>query len=178
MAVAREVNQLREQLLQEISLHGFVSWSALSILVNKQSVSSCLHTRGITVPATIVQEIVTTSSKLFALLVLVEREHDILECLDKKIDDDVFPISSDHPLSLKLNGNATSVLEVQWKVPPRFEKCRHLDLPVGFIPPFLEMRETNRGSFGYIYKVRVGDGHLPGYSSVGRTYPFDISLLY
>ncbi|MCJ1251624.1 Serine/threonine-protein kinase Nek7 [Trapelia coarctata] len=165
MAVATGVGQLHQQLLQEISLRGFVSWSALSILVNEQSVSSCLRTRGIPAPAATVQEITTSSPKLFALLVLVGCEHDILECHDKNISDDVFPISTDLPLSMKLGRSITSVLEVQWKIPPRFEKFIHLDLPVGFIPPFLEKCEVNHGSFGYVYKVRVGDGHLLDYTS-------------
>ena len=158
---------LRELLEKEINCHNFILLDSLHRLINESNVLKCLHYYDIHLQPDNIQEIIARAPKLFALLVLLGGESRISDYLFKGFGDNCFPILSEEDVPDVGNGQRRQDLyRIQWNIPIILDKSRHLNLPVHFIPPFLDECLVNHGSFGYISKVRVADYHLPGYPSV------------
>lgn len=163
---------LREELDQELLRYNFISLSALHKLVHAASIQSCLFESGVTVQPNVLEEITSRSPKLFALLTLQGREYSIEDYHLTGFHDDNFPLLKEEDVPhVGSRDERLSIYRAQWKIPIVLEKSRHLDLPPEFVPPFLEERTVGHGAFGFVSRVRVADGHLPGYSSVRIKMP-------
>lgn len=169
---------LRQELLREKRVREFISISKLEELVTVSSVkeylSSYFGEPTTPIPPDLPQRIVPRARKLFAVLVLSELEGSISEfVIEHGVTDHVFPVSdSDAIPPLGSREERRKFLKEQWTIPPILKEGEHLELPLGTILPFLEMKYIEHGSFGAVYKVRVAEGHLEraslGYTAVRR----------
>jgi len=157
---------LRPRLLNEKKKLRFISIAALTRLITESSVAAHLAFRGIQHQRSGVSAIVSTAPKLFAILIILKLEHHILDFVRGGKTDDMFPISEADIPAFETEKHRQEFFLEQWTIPPRFDRKRHLEFPRNAKPPFLEKERSNNGTFGIIYKVKVADGHLPGYSAV------------
>ena len=153
--------KLYSKLDHEIEKYKFISVARLEELINQRAVSGIL---GEETSPEVSESIVSSSRKLFAILVLLDSEREILRFHEKNADDNEFPLSDDEELCCETAAHTrlhSEIMHKQWVVPPVFRKSQHLELPASYIPPFLEIDEIDGGSFGIVYKVTVAKGHLP-----------------
>lgn len=157
---------LRTKLEEEVSHLGFISISALRLLVTPDSVASCLQNI-LERDSPFFDTVVEKYSKIFALLVVEGVEGNIVEHLTEQVQDGRFPFLREEEVpNLPIGMEKEAVFRSQWKIPPVLEKSTHLDLPPGFIAPFIGRQDIAHGAFGFVYKTRVAEGHLPDYPPV------------
>lgn len=160
---------LRQCLLDEKKQNHLIYFGFLTQLMTESAVRDCLLSLGVqpSGETSIVSQIVPRALKLFSVLVLIGLEQYIIEFLKGGLTDESFPIYHAEELSfLKDDTCRLNFLREQWTVPPLLVRNRHLELLRECALPFVHKELSNNGSFGMIYKVKVADGHLSGYSSV------------
>jgi len=157
---------LRQLLLEEKKRMGFISVARLVELVTAESVAARLAFRGFHNDSPAVSAIVSTARKLFAILVLLELEHQAPALIRSGKSDSMFPIDETDIPPFETQHHLQAFFSEQWIIPPRFDRDKHLEFSGATVLPFLEKERANNGTFGVLYKVRLADGHLDGYSSV------------
>ena len=164
--------ELKQALEDELKLYKFIPLETLDRLITQESVASYLDENPLDRDATYLQQITSIAPKLFAILVLLGRENSIKDYLSKGFCDKNFPIldKSDIP-DIGRTEDKQELYKKQWQIPIVLQQSQHLDLPLEFIPPFLEQRYVHHGSFGAVYKVRVANGQLPQCNSVRAVIP-------
>ena len=161
---------LRQTLLEEKRRRGFISLAGIERLITPENVAAQLALRDLRPGPSSVFTIASTARKLFAILVLLELEHHAPNLIRERISDRLFPIhdKADIPL-FETESQRQAFFTEQWTIPPRFDRDKHLECPTATVLPFLEKERVNNGTFGILYRVKVADGHLHGYSSVPPT---------
>ena len=160
------VSDFKRVLEDELKTRDFVSLEALDRCLTSAQAAKHSHTNRPT--TALLDQIVFRARKLFALLVLLGYEHAIEQCLSKGFSDDKFPVWDKSQIPyVGIPHFQQELYRKQWCVPIVLHQDSHLDLPLEFVPPFLEIRYgIDGGGFGVIHKVRVAKGHLPQFDSV------------
>ena len=52
------------------------------------------------------------------------------------------------------------ILGLHWQIPPVLEQNIVLKFPKGFISPFYDYKQIGKGSYGTVWSLRVGGGHI------------------
>jgi hypothetical protein len=141
--------------------HEFIPDPALRELVTDESVLGALTSHGMAAGRDLAERIVSTARKLFAMLVLVEQEHYVLEYLDCPLCDDDLPIGREKVPKFRFDEEG-HFFRIQSKFPPVFERQTHLEISRDMVLPFLHTSYVDNGSFGLVYKAIVAEGHLSG----------------
>ena len=161
---------LKKELEDELRHKKFISLEALDRCIRPVHVKQHLQAKR---PSTATHhEIVSTAPKLFALLVLLGQGHAIEKYLSSGFCDKEFPVWDVNRIpDIGCTDLNQELYRKQWDIPPVLYQEHHLDLPLAFVPPFLD-KETfvNYGSFGLIHKVRVAKGHLREAEGHGPQY--------
>ena len=158
---------LKQRLEREIESHKFIQLKALHDLITEESIQAHLNVTKPDTQFADLREITSKSPKLFAILVLLGRECTIVEYHSRDFYDRSFPVlkPADIP-DIGYPADQQGIYIRQWHIPIVLKRSPHLNLPFEFVPPILEKCDVRNGSFGYVYKVRMADGHVPQYKSV------------
>lgn len=119
----------------------------------------------------LIDQIVSVAPRVFAILVLARLAHHTKYFVDEGLGDESLPMDEAAMPDFKTTDGKLNFIRIQQKLPPVFEKSKHLELPDGTILPFLDQSYSDNGSFGMIYKVTVAEGCLPGSGSVRAITP-------
>ena len=68
------------------------------------------------------------------------------------------------------------ILRLHWRIPPPLEQGVVLKYPRDFIAPFYDRKKIGTGSYGTVWSVRIGGGHIGDFKDVGRSYVFRNNL--
>jgi hypothetical protein len=138
----------------------FVSLEFLRQLFTPQFVRTCLESSEISQTRDLVDAIIYKAPKLFAVLLLIERENRIKSLLERGWDDDAWPLLEIEVPEFDIIQKKEEFYRAQWFIPPVLTKERHLELPGDAPLPFVQKDFGGNGSFGVIWKVKVSSGHL------------------
>jgi len=108
-----------------------------------------------------VDQIISVAPRVLAILVLAEGMHNIKYFFYKGLGDESLPMDEALMPDFETTDGKLNFIWIQQKLPPFFEKSKHLELPEDNILPFLDQRYLDDGSFGMIYKGTVAEGCLP-----------------
>lgn len=155
---------LKEELNRNRNYGGreFVPAQTLTKLVTQQTVHDTLGGIG----EDLIDRIASEAPRIFAILVLIEREYHILSFLDSRLCDEKLPIDEVNVPHFETEDDKHNFFRLQFCFPPIFKKHRHLELPEEIVLPFVELSHVANGSFGMVYKVKVAKGHLLGSADV------------
>ena len=148
-----------DQLQDIINTNNQISLEELRALLTPDFVHECLKSSGITSTSDLVDFIITKASKLFAVLVLIERVDSLTTLVESGWDDGVWPLSEAEIPQFDDIQKRQEFIEKQWLIPPVFTKERHMELP-GDAPLPLRKEYIGNGSFGVVWKVKFFPGHF------------------
>ena len=163
---------LRNQLLAA-KVDGFVSISALRNIVTESAIQQhvenyCNSSQSdiSVLGKTLLELFSTRARKLFALLVYCEL--DIRPFKDGLTDDSIFPIDENSSFPKDEQSDFDKLMRCQWELAPFWNTELHLTPPDDIPLDILFVKEpgatdVDPGSFGYITKVKIKEGHLVGY---------------
>jgi hypothetical protein len=152
---------LKEFLTDSKARSGFISYAKLREKMSTDAVQMHLESVNIILRMPLTLEVIFSSRKIIALLILLNMERFMDHFLTNSITDEIFPVNLGQ-LSFSPNReDSDSFFEEQWTVPFQFDPERHTELPKGARLPFLSTpKRIARGGFGIIYKVKVVDGTI------------------
>lgn len=142
--------------------HAYFPAGSLAALITRQNIYKALGD----IDEELVGRILCDASRVFAILVLIERKYHIFDFLDRRLCDDLLPIGKFDLPDFGAEDDRDKFYRLQFHFPPIFERHRHLELLEQMVLPFLRYSIIDNGSFGYVYKVKVAQGHLPGSQNV------------
>ena len=64
------------------------------------------------------------------------------------------------------------ILKLHWLIPPTLDQNVILKFPKDFVAPVYDRKKIGKGSYGTVWSVRVGGGHIRDREDVGRSYAF------
>lgn len=152
---------------------GFISLEAVHRIINEGTLEAYFRDNGYQLLPADWQKILLEAPRLFAIHVLLDRGCDVQKYLSRGYGDKDLPFFKmpDGP-EFGSPQDKESLYWGQWQIPATLVTTEHKTFPVGFKAPFAfeAPRPKASGAFGHVYEVRVADGHLPGYSSVGSAF--------
>lgn len=156
--------------LERAKEKGFIPLEAVHRIINAKTLEAYFRDNGIPLRPLESHEILSKAPRLFAIHVLLDRGCDVQKYLSRGYGDRnlAFLEMPDDP-ELGSFRDKKSLYDRQWQVPAPLIPEEHKTFPVGYIAPLIyaDTQPIDNGSFGYVYEVRVADGHLPGYTPVG-----------
>lgn len=151
---------------------GFVSLDSLKECMTEQKIKEHISSFSVHVgPEEL--KVIFTRPRLFAILVLLERETAVIALLaDIQNDMFFFHTKKDVPPMVGESNHRAKFFELQSQFPPMLScKDPPQEFPDSFRPPFLDESERGpSGSYGIVHRVKIAAGHLAGHSSVSRQY--------
>ncbi len=201
---ARYVQILKEKLEQEIKLHFFISNEFLQKLLSDDNIGNAGQSfhwqagpktkqyayelnpaattarpeddyQGMAEVDNTLPKIRHRAPKLFAILILLDKPHLILDLLKQGIDDTVlegpkrasyYHVEQDLLKGPELQDIRGGIFDTQWRF-PRILPHYHISFPGNkFIPPFIEPtpnKPIGEGSYGEVLRAKIPGGHLEGY---------------
>lgn len=145
----------------------YVSIRFLEKYITAESVESHLTSKGIPISSKTLQSIIAKGLSLFAILILLEREHDVNEIFNS-IQGDMLPFSNKETIPSVL-GQSSDQISAFWdhqaKFPPKLTPQQNYlrELPGSIELPFTEKSKEQRGgSYGTVFRVKIDEGYIDG----------------
>lgn len=154
-------------LTRELEGKRVLSLAYLNDLLTEESIRNHFRHQGIHVDAS-TPKLLLSRPRLFAILILLERERDVAT-IQRHIKDDSFVFYTEDEVPREI-GDRRAFFHHQAYVPLALT-CTYppQEFPAIFKPPFsFCSKESANGSFGIVRRVKVADGHLPDHNPVRR----------
>ena len=165
--------RLQEELRRNRNYDGreFIPTQVLTKLVTCETIHDTLKRSKMDVTKDLLEQIASEAPRIFAILLLAEREYHIFNFLDRHLCDDSLPIDEADVPDFETEDDRRNFFRTQLRFPPVFKKQRHLEVSEDIVLPFLELSYVANGSFGMIYRVKLAEGHLPESTIVKSSPP-------
>lgn len=177
---AATVKELCEHLNLEVSDRKFISRQALQNILPPDQIARLLHCAPRRDRGNLLDHVSIHGLKILAVHLLDADHQRISSFLQHPFDlsDEalfaVFAEAGDTLLEWQRPVTAKDacidwILRLHWQIPPTLEQNVVLKYPKDFIAPFYDRREIGKGSYGTVWSVRVGGGHIRDCEDVGRS---------